>query len=543
MRVSANEVTNHYSLITITMALLGTDVLGEYRARRHTLSARQGAVLLVIFPIFIFLCFYTLNLGMHSNRRIRAAGTNTAEIIRADIIDRNGEILAKNIYSADLVMNAKQIKDGDKAAAFVNSIFPDISVNEVLEKIESGGGYIELKKNIGREMAGIVRAEKIEGLIAVSKQIREYPKHNSMSHIVGFVNRDGDGIEGLELLGDTRLKTVSEPLMLSIDARIQSVMWAELNAAMTEYKAKAAMGILMNARTGEILSATVLPDFDPRNVAESQPANRRFRITRDNFEMGSIFKIFNTALALENGIKMDKTFNVLDPFLVDGRKVEEARGFRVPAKNLNIAQILQYSSNSGSAQIALSLPETTQLDFFRELYFDRTLTTNFGKTERPLFPKSDTKTDRSRWAFGHGIAVTPIHAFLAANAVVNDGKFIMPTIYRRDFVPNTRQVVSEATSRHVRQIMLKVMDTSGRAAAMQIQGINIGGKTSTAQKVVNGKYSDTKNVTAFFATFPIEAPKWSMLIILDEPQGGLRTSAHNAVPVAGKIMNAIIPLL
>jgi cell division protein FtsI (penicillin-binding protein 3) len=316
------------------------------------------------------------------------------------------------------------------------------------------------------------------------------------------------------------------------------VVWSELSVAMRDYKAKSAIGILMNSRTGEILAAAQIPDYDPESIGDYKMENRKFRLLRDNYEIGSIFKIFNTALALNYGIPITKTFNVVDPFVVGGKKIEEARGFRPPAKNLNIAQIMQYSCNSGSAQIALSMPDNLQLDFFRELYFNRPLETNFGKTERPLFPQSNSATDRSRWAFGHGIAVSPLHTFLAANAVVNDGKYIMPTIYPRNFVPQTKQIVPSDISMQIRQILYKISDTSAKAAAMQIHGMNIGGKTSTAQKWIDGKYSNSKHMTAFFAAFPIEAPKWTLMIILDEPNGS-QAAARNAVPTAGRIIDAI----
>ena len=526
------------------MASLGIDILGDFGTDRRRIDGRRIFIFAAVFSIFAPLCLYTINLGVTGQGgRNRAVPAASAQILRADIVDRNGEILAKNIYSFDAVMNARQIKNADRAAAFVHSVFPDISVNDVLEKIGTGKGRIEIKKDIGRETAAVIRDEKIDGLTAVPKQVRKYPRGNSTSHIVGFVGKDDEGIEGIELFANERLKNVPDPLVLSIDARIQSVMWADLSAAMKEYKARAAIGALMNARTGEILAAVSIPDYDPENINSSPGGNRTSRFRFYNYEMGSIFKIFNTALALSHGMPTTKTFNVVDPFVIAGKPVGEARGFRPPAKNLNVAQIMQYSSNSGSAQIALSLPDGAQADFFRELFFDRPIDTDFGTTEKTGFPGSFTPTDRSRWSFGQGISVTPLHALLAANAIVNDGKYIMPTIYRRDFVPNTRQVVSKDVSKRVRQIMLKVMDTSGRAAATQIRGMNIGGKTSTAQKFIDGKYSDTKNITAFFAAFPIEAPKWSMLIMMDEVETFPRTAAHNVVPVAGKIMNAIIQML
>jgi cell division protein FtsI (penicillin-binding protein 3) len=525
------------------MLELGTDILPKFRIAKATPNARQIFVLAMVFCTFAFISIYTLQLGLNEQGRTRKQSQSSATTIRADIVDRNGEILAKNVYSFDLYMNARQIKDEDKVAMMVHSIFPDISVNSVLAKIKTNKGDIEIKKNISRDIANQIRSEKIEGLVIKETNFREYPKHNSMAHIIGFADKDNNGVEGIEYFANKELINSQKPLELSIDSRIQNVMWTELSAAMTKYTAKAAMGIIINTRTGEVLAAVSLPDFDPENIGAYPTENRKFKILRDSFEMGSIFKILNTSLALSYGIPINTTFNVVDPFYVSGRRIFEAHGFKPPAKNLNIAQIMQYSCNSGSAQIALMLPENAQLNYFRTLRLDKVIETNFGKTGRTLFPQSNTPTDRSRWAFGHGIAITPLHLLLAANAIVNDGKYIMPTIYKRSFVPQTEQIVSREISETVRKILYKISDTSGKAAAMQIHGINIGGKTSTAQKLVDGKYSTNKNLTAFFSTWPIEAPKYSMLVILDEPNGYPRTSAFNAVPTSGNIIDAIIPLL
>jgi cell division protein FtsI (penicillin-binding protein 3) len=526
------------------MTAIGIDILSAYRARRNTTNWRHVFVMAWVFPAFLFLILYTANLGLGGRRRTRAPADADAVPTRADIIDRFGEILAKNRHAFDLVLNARQIREKDRAAALVHSMFPDISVRSFLAKADSGGGYVELRKNITKDQAALVRRQKIDGLSAVPRQTREYPKHNSMSHVIGFVGRDGFGLEGLELLENDRLANDPAPLRISIDSRIQSIMWDALSSAVQEYGAKGAAGILMNARTGEVLAMVSLPDFDPDDIGAYGAANRRNRILRDNYEMGSIFKIFNTALALMSGMPADKRFNAADPFYVGGAPVNEARGFNPPdPKNISVAQIMQYSSNRGSAQIALSLPADAQMRFFRELHLGSAIETDFGKTAAVRLPVSATPTDRSRWAFGQGIATTPLHAFLAANAVANDGKYIMPTIFPRGFVPQTNQVAPRDVSYKIRQIMFMIGDTSGKLAARQIQGIEIGGKTSTAQKWDGKKYSDTKNITVFFTVFPIRAPKYSMMIMFDEPSVYPRTAAHNSVPTAGKILDAAIPLL
>ena len=473
----------------------------------------------------------------------RPTGPVMVQRSRADIIDRNGQILAKNIYKFNLEMDSRRVQDKDRLVLFVRELFPDISTATILHHIESGRRNIVLRTDIGRDKANAIRRQRIEGLVIVQRQAREYPMQNAMSHIVGFVHSSGQGAEGLELILNERLSNDMTPVRLSIDSRIQGIMRTELNAALTEFSAKSAMGILMNARTGEILAIVNVPDFDPENINKYPVINRRFRIMQDNFEMGSIFKIFTSAMALANGMPPSQTFDVVTPFLIAGRPVGEVTGFRPPARNLNIAQIFQFSSNSGSAQIALSFPDNVQQDFFRDLLLYQPIQTDFGRTARPIRPRSNTKTDRSRWAFGHGISVTPMHLMLASNAMINDGMFVMPTIFRRDFVPQSRQIIPREVSRQIRQMMYVTGETTGRQAANQIHGIRIGGKTSTAEKPIAGGYSRTEFLTGYFVAFPIEAPKYSMLILLDRPMRRPVFASQNAVPLAGRIMNAVIPML
>ena len=528
------------------MIQIGQDILASIKAKHPRPSWRNIIVLGPIMLAFLFLAIRTLSIGITGERapgRVRAVHPAGIQNLRADIVDRNGEILAKNTYTFDLILNARLIKDADAAAAFIRELFPDMQARDIIERIASRRGQIVMRTNIERERALAIRRRRMDGVEVSQNQTRVYPKQNSTSHIVGFVHSSGQGAEGMERIVNDRLANNPEPLRLSIDSRIQSIMWTELSQGMKEYQARSAMGILMNARTGEIIAIVNVPDFDPENINDFPTANRRFRIMHDNFEMGSIFKIFTTAAALANGIDVNTTFNVADPFLVAGRPVGEARGFKPPAKNLNLAQIFQYSSNSGSAQIALSLPSGTQRAFYRELNFYDAINTDFGATARTRIPSSDNLTDRSRWSFGQGISVTPLHLLVAANAIINDGLFVMPTIYRRGFVPQARQVVPAHVSRQMRQILLTTGTTTGRMAANRIHSMLIGGKTSTAEKFIDGKYSETRHLTGYFATFPIQAPKWSILILLDEPMTTPRFASQNAVPLAGRILDAIIPLL
>ena len=295
-----------------------------------------------------------------------------------------------------------------------------------------------------------------------------------------------------------------------------------------------------------------LPDFDPENLSADPVANRLFKPMRSVFELGSIFKIFNTALALENGI--NKEYYVKEPFIIPDKfgrtaaKITDLRSFKPPRPYLTIEEIMVHSCNVGSAQIALDLPDGAQKEFFERLHFDEALDLEFGRTEKPLLPNKWGPVERATRSYGHGVSVTPMHLMLAVNAVTNGGIYIYPTLQKRNVgVVRGERVLSDEISAKLRPIMLRVAEeTSGKQA--RVAGIQIGGKTATAVKYTNGKVDHKRNVTAFAGIFPVYAPQYTILVVLDEPQGtkeswGWRTAAWNAVPTTGKILDGILPLL
>jgi cell division protein FtsI (penicillin-binding protein 3) len=332
------------------------------------------------------------------------------------------------------------------------------------------------------------------------------------------------------------------------------VFYEQLSFAMQKYQTKAAMGMLMNSRTGEMIAMVSLPDFDPENLRIDPVSNRLFKPMRSVFELGSIFKIFNTALALENGIDSKKEYYVAKPFPIydkHGRiakKITDIRSFKPPRPSINVEEIMVHSCNVGSAQIALELPDGAQKEFFERLHMDKALNLEFGRTENTLPQRKWGPVERATVAYGQGYAVTPMHLMLGVNAVTNGGIYIYPTLQKRSVgVVRGERVLADEISAKLRPIMLRVAEeTSGKKA--RVAGVKIAGKTATAEKYTNGKIDTKRNVTAFVGVFPADAPQYTILVVLDEPQGtkeswGWRTAAWNAVPVTGKILDSILPLL
>ncbi len=511
-----------------------------------------------VYYVFVF-CFVifasrTLQLAFHGTNRVRPMDGNAEWLVnRADIIDRNGDILAKNVMSGHITLRPKQVKDREAVAQLVHEILPyEYSVSEVLRILDSSRRFVYLKKYASDAQREKITSAKLAGLDIESIQARKYPKRRLFSHIVGFVGNDGKGLEGAERIYDNYLRDNREPLQLSLDSRIQSVMYEQLSAAMQRYQAKSAMGLLMNSRTGEMIAMVSLPDFDPENIGLDSVSNRLFKPMRATFEMGSIFKVFNTAMAMENGIHKEyyikEPFKIRDKFGRVAATISDIRSFKPPRPNLSVEEIMLHSCNVGSAQIALDLPDGTQYEFFRRVHLNEALDLEFGKTETPLTPRKWGPVERATVSFGHGISVTPMHLLLAVNSMTNGGLYIYPTLQKKTFGPlRGERVLSDDISSRLREIMLRIAEETSAKQA-RIAGIQIGGKTATAEKRINGKIDKFKNLTAFLGIFPVAAPQYTILVVLDEPKGtqetfGLRTAAWNAVPTTGKILDGILPLL
>ena len=503
---------------------------------------------------FVVFIGWTLYLGISGTDNTRRAVSDGAWAVhRADIVDRNGDILAKNVMSGHIVLRNRDVVDKEAVANMIHQTMPyEYSLSQALELVNSSRRFIYLKKYASEHQRNMIKKARLRGLEIEPVQDRKYPKGRMFSHAVGFVSGDGRGLEGAERVYNKYLTENKDALQLSLDARVQAVFYDQLSIAMQTYRAKSAMGMLMNSRTGEIVAMVSLPDYDPENISLDPARNRMFMPMRGVFEMGSIFKIFNTALALENGI--NKEYYVKEPFPIEDKfgrvvhRIRDIRSFKPPRPNLNIEEIMMHSCNVGSAQIAMDLPDGAQREFFEKLHFNQALDLEFGRTERGLMPQKWGPVERATISFGHGIAVTPMHLMLGVNAVTNGGIYIYPTLQKRGLgVVRGERVLDEEFSAQLRKIMLRVNEeTSGKKA--RIAGIEIGGKTATAEKYSNGKVDSKRNLTAYVGIFPANAPQYTILVILDEPQAtkdswGWKTAAWNAVPTTGKILDSILPLL
>ena len=321
----------------------------------------------------------------------------------------------------------------------------------------------------------------------------------------------------------------------TINPAVQHVLSEHLKAATEKYQTKSAVGIIMETKTGNII-AQVNPEA-----------------SLDLYEFGSVFKIFNTAMAIENGLA-DKKYTVIEPYdILDKNgnlilKIQDVPSFKAPAPQISASDIMKHSCNVGSAQIALDLPEGAQQEFFERVHFDRKLDLDFGTTRYPILPEKWSVANRAKASFGDGLFVSPVHLIAAVNAMANDGIYVYPKTNTSTETPKSERVISKSVSKQIREIMRQVVEeTSGKKA--KIDGVEIGGKTGTIEKrQSDGTFRRNQVLTSFVAVFPADKPQYTMLIVFDEPSAtdvsfGWKTAAWNVVPVSGEILKDIVPIL
>jgi cell division protein FtsI (penicillin-binding protein 3) len=487
--------------------------------------------------------------------------TSPADLVaaaRPDIVDRNGEILATDIKTASLYGEPRRIIDADEATEQLTSVLPDLDAERVRRQLATDAGFVWLKREISQREQQAIHRLGIPGIGFIAENRRFYPGGEMASHILGHVNVDNQGIAGIEKHIDTlgladlhqagfALERGLEPVRLSVDLRVQHALRDELNKALERYKAIAAIGVVLDVETGEVVGMSSLPDYNPNNPVEALDKDRLNRATVGVFEMGSTFKTFTTAMALDSGqINLQDTFDATRPLHVASFTVDDFHGKR---RWLSVPEIYIYSSNIGTARMALAVGIEGQKAFLDKLGLLSTLRTELPEAGAPIQPRKWSKLSSVTVSFGHGISVSPLQTAASAAALVNGGRYIPPTFLPRSqakAAAMARRVVKEETSRKMRDLMrLNVLEGTGRRAA--VEGYRVGGKTGTAEKVVNGRYSSSKRFNTFLAAFPMDDPRYLVLVIIDEPQpekGELSaTAGRNAAPTLAAVVRRIAPML
>ncbi|HXC27015.1 MAG TPA: penicillin-binding protein 2 [Stellaceae bacterium] len=482
--------------------------------------------------------------------------------LRADIVDRNGTLLATNLDSPALYVDSKEMlqsgENPDEAAQRIAKAMPNLSLGEIRGKLASGRSFTYLKRSLTPDQEFAVNNLGIPGIEFSAAERRIYPLGDLVAHTVGYCNIDNIGEAGIERGLNKTIRGATEPVALSIDARVQFVLKDELQHVVDQFGARGAAGIIMNVNTGEIVAMASLPDFDPNHPPTTNPKRetdddkaRIFnKITSGEYELGSVFKIFNTAMALDSGVStMSSVYDARNDIQVDRFTISDYHGKH---SWLSVPEIFAYSSNIGSARMAMAAGGERQRTFLSRLgLLSPVPTIQFSPEEvgRPHFPSVWRPINVMTIAFGHGIAVTPLHMITATAAMVNGGILRPPTMLKvpeGEQVPGVR-VISPKTSEQMRKLFRLVVE-DGTAKQAEAQGYVVGGKTGTAEKNEHGHYEEKKLVSSFMGAFPINNPQYAIFTLVDEPHGnkeshGYATAGWTVVPATSRIIERIAPLL
>ncbi|HEV7982640.1 MAG TPA: penicillin-binding protein 2, partial [Xanthobacteraceae bacterium] len=536
--------------------LYGRDV---DRARKT--KARLGLALIGFSAVYAVIALrLVLYAAVPDTRAARHGGpTDAVATARPDLLDRNGEILATDLKTPSLFAEPRRIIDPDEALELLTAVMPDLDTAEMRERLGSKRGFAWLRREITPRQQQEVHHLGIPGIGFLTENKRAYPNGNEVSHLIGHVNIDNQGIAGMEKWVDTNgladlhragfaVDHEQTPIELAVDLRVQHAMRDELQAAREKFKAKAAAGLVLDVRSGEIVSMVSEPDYDPNNPREALDPNRINRLTTGVYEMGSTFKALTVAMALDTGkITLNSSFDARGSLRYGHFNISD---YHAQNRVLTVPEIFTYSSNVGAARMALSVGVEAHKAFLRKVgQLDR-LRTELPESAEPIVPKRWGEINTVTIAFGHGLSVAPLQSVMGVAAMLNGGYLIPPTFLKRS--PEkaravAKRVIKPETSVAMRYLM-RLNVEKGTAAKADVPGYYIGGKTGTADKVVFGRYSKTKVLTDFLAVLPADQPRYLVLIMLDEPQPlpethGFRTSGWNAVPTGGAVVARIAPLL
>ncbi|MGE5546140.1 MAG: peptidoglycan D,D-transpeptidase FtsI family protein [Solirubrobacterales bacterium] len=480
-------------------------------------------------------------------RPLPQARTEGLEMERADIVDRNGVILATSLPTMSLYAKANEILDPAEAATKLVSALPDLNRDEVHTRLASGRPFVYLRRNLTPRQQYDVNALGIPGLYFEKGERRVYPHGNLVAHIVGMTDIDNKGIAGIEKRFDGALRSQSDALKLSLDIRVQTVVRNELQRTIKEFSAVGGVGMVMDIASGELLAMVSLPDFDPNDPPAGNSDHLFNRATKGVYEMGSTFKLFNTAMSLDSGqVNLNSSFDARGTFHFGGHEIHDAHGEN---RWLTVPEILIHSSNIGSARMALAVGTPVQRSFMQKVGMLNQPQLELPEVGAPLVPNPWRDINTVTVSYGHGISVTPLQLVTGVASLVNGGVFHPATLMAHEAgnAPTGERIISKRTSEQMRQLMRMVV-TDGTGSKADVPGYFVGGKTGTAEKTANGSYKKKAVLSSFVAAFPMDDPRLAVLIMVDEPQGtkethGFITAGWTAAPTVARVIAQIAPLV
>jgi cell division protein FtsI (penicillin-binding protein 3) len=506
-------------------------------------------IVIIVFISAFFLVSTKLIRVSTGNKEAFAQNANQKNIGRNEIVDRNGALLAVDLDIVSLYAVPKLLLEPKYAADKLAKIFPELKKEELTKSLQSGKNFAWIKRNITPKQQYQVNNLGMPGLEFEKGSKRIYTQGSLFSHILGYVDTDGNGIAGIEKQFDANLKDHKNgKLQLAVDVRVQSIVHDELIKSINEFNAKGGIGIVMDANNGEVLSMVSMPDFDPHHANIAKPENLFNQFSLGVYEIGSIMKGLTIAMAVEtNAVSLRDVYYVKAPIKASRFVIHD---YKPKFSYLSVPEIFMHSSNIGTAMISLEVGGAKQRKFLKQFGLFDPLQIELPEKGQPMYPSEKNWSDISTMtiSFGHGIAITPLHFMRAAVSLVNGGYVYEPTLFKTDNTepkPITR-ILSEETSNTMRKLMrLTVEHGSGKKA--NAKGYLVGGKTGSAEKSKRGGYSKSEKLSLFFSAFPINNPRYVTLVILDDPRPNANTpytgGGWTAAPLTGRIVSRIAPLL
>lgn len=524
-----------------TFAAPYEDVWGPRRARMIAMG------LALVFVVIVGRSAYVAFNGPDRSALPVAAAEATR---RADIVDRRGELLATTVEGTSLAVDPSAIWDSRDVVAGIRTVFPELEADALTAILaDKKRQFAWVKRGLEDEQIAALKELGVEGLMFVDEAQRRYPGGRLAGHFLGYTSIDGDGLEGVELVYDARLKQGGKPIQLTLDASVQFVVEEELARAFVDFDMKGAAGIVLEANSGAVRAIASWPEIDPRRRGEEGDDARTNRALNARMELGSIYKPLTVAAALEAGaLRTTDTFDVSKPVKIGAVTVRDPHPLtRVSGKAATAEDILAESSNIGTALIAQRIGPDRQKAFLGAVGL---LAGNGGEGPQwasPLVPQSWDQTAMATVAYGHGISVSPLAFAMAYAPFANGGEYVAPS-FIEPVDPGTAKRTRVMSARTADTVlgMMRTTVTQGSGKLAEANGYEVAGKTGTAEKPTPNGYDPERNITSFAAVFPASRPQFVVLVVLDEAQprtGEQRTAAYTAATIAGKVIARAAPLL
>ncbi len=532
-----------------------------FERARASGRAEDDTRLRIFFVMALFsVAFLTLGLvaaraALWSGLAAGGAAAGLPPNARADLVDRNGEVLAVDLIHYGLYLDPREVSDPPATMRALLTVLPSLSPTRLAADLKGARKEYYVIGGLTPEVKARIHDLALPGVTFEDETARAYPLGETGAHVIGFAGKDGTGLAGAEraLNGEIRDQAGKGPVALSIDLRVQGALQDELETAAARFGVIGAAGMVVNVRTGEILAMASYPTFDPGDLAHDNSAAMVNHAAATVYEPGSVFKVFTLAMGLDSGVVTpDTKFDVHTPLVLPGQTIHDYdKGDRI----LRLWEVFTHSSNIGAARMALLAGGARESDYWRRFGLMERAPSELIESARPLTPKRFSDNIVATTAFGHAISISPLAIATGMSSILNGGVYRPLTLKKLEpgqSPAKGRRVISEATSRTMLGLMrLNALVGTGRKA--DVAGYRVGGKTGTATKLVGGRYAvGKKNLASFAAIFPTDgaftADRYYVLIMMDEPHalpetGGFTTGGEVSAPIAGKVITRIAPLL